>query len=117
MYQIFGAVPCVASKIACPVSQLIFAPGAIPIPPTCAANASDTQSPFKFIVATTSDNNRKSVTLVHKGNIMKFTEGAFKQWGYDLAQNEFGDKVFTWQQYDKIVEEEGKDKANAAQET
>ncbi|PTE79811.1 NADP-dependent isocitrate dehydrogenase [Staphylococcus gallinarum] len=62
------------------------------------------------------DNNRKSVTLVHKGNIMKFTEGAFKQWGYDLEQNEFGDKVFTWQQYDKIVEEEGKDKANAAQE-
>src|SRR5699024_8834744 len=42
------------------------------------------------------DNNRKSVTLVHKGNIMKFTEGAFKQWGYDLAHNEFGDKVFTW---------------------
>ncbi|RIP34092.1 NADP-dependent isocitrate dehydrogenase [Staphylococcus gallinarum] len=62
------------------------------------------------------DNNRKSVTLVHKGNIMKFTEGAFKQWGYDLAQNEFGDKVFTWQQYDKIVEEEGKEKANAVQE-
>ncbi|WP_251942806.1 MULTISPECIES: NADP-dependent isocitrate dehydrogenase [Staphylococcus] len=62
------------------------------------------------------DNNRKSVTLVHKGNIMKFTEGAFKQWGYDLAQNEFGDKVFTWQQYDKIVEEEGKDKANEVQE-
>ena len=62
------------------------------------------------------DNNRKSVTLVHKGNIMKFTEGAFKQWGYDLAQNEFGDKVFTWQQYDKIVEEEGKDKANEVQD-
>jgi isocitrate dehydrogenase len=36
------------------------------------------------------DNNRDSVTLVHKGNIMKFTEGAFKQWGYDLAKNEFG---------------------------
>ncbi|MCG7338468.1 NADP-dependent isocitrate dehydrogenase [Staphylococcus sp. ACRSN] len=62
------------------------------------------------------DNNRKSLTLVHKGNIMKFTEGAFKQWGYDLAHNEFGDKVFTWQQYDEIVEKEGKDKANAAQE-
>lgn len=61
------------------------------------------------------DNNRKSVTLVHKGNIMKFTEGAFKQWGYDLAEREFGDKVFTWQQYDKIVEEKGKDEANAAQ--
>ncbi|CCI61048.1 NADP-dependent isocitrate dehydrogenase [Staphylococcus equorum] len=62
------------------------------------------------------ENNRKSLTLVHKGNIMKFTEGAFKQWGYDLAHNEFGDKVFTWQQYDEIVEKEGKDKANEAQE-
>ncbi|MDU0450420.1 NADP-dependent isocitrate dehydrogenase [Staphylococcus chromogenes] len=62
------------------------------------------------------DNNRKSVTLVHKGNIMKFTEGAFKQWGYDLAEREFGEKVFTWQQYDKIVEEKGKEEANAAQE-
>lgn len=62
------------------------------------------------------DNNRKSLTLVHKGNIMKFTEGTFKQWGYDVAHNEFGDKVFTWQQYDEIVEKEGKDKANAAQE-
>ena len=50
------------------------------------------------------DNNRKTVTLVHKGNIMKFTEGAFKQWGYDVAHNEFVDKVFTWQQYDEIVE-------------
>lgn len=62
------------------------------------------------------DNNRKSVTLVHKGNIMKFTEGAFKQWGYELAEREFGDKVFTWKQYDKIVEEKGKEEANAAQE-
>lgn len=62
------------------------------------------------------ENNRKSLTLVHKGNIMKFTEGAFKQWGYDLAHNEFGDKVFTWQQYDEIVDKEGKDKANEAQE-
>ncbi|MCE4966009.1 NADP-dependent isocitrate dehydrogenase [Staphylococcus chromogenes] len=62
------------------------------------------------------DNNRKSVTLVHKGNIMKFTEGAFKQWGYDLAEREFGEKVFTWQQYDKIVEDQGKEEANAAQE-
>lgn len=61
------------------------------------------------------DNNRKSVTLVHKGNIMKFTEGSFKQWGYDLAHNEFGDKVFTWQQYDEIVEQKGKDAANEAQ--
>ena len=62
------------------------------------------------------DNNRKTVTLVHKGNIMKFTEGAFKQWGYDVAHNEFLDKVFTWQQYDEIVEKDGKDAANQAQE-
>lgn len=39
------------------------------------------------------ENNRKSVTLVHKGNIMKYTEGAFKDWGYELAKEEFGDKV------------------------
>jgi isocitrate dehydrogenase len=58
---------------------------------------------------------RKSVTLVHKGNIMKFTEGAFKNWGYELAEQEFGDKVFTWAQYDRIVEAEGKDAANKAQ--
>ena len=62
------------------------------------------------------DNNRKTVTLVHKGNIMKFTEGAFKQWGYDVAHNEFADKVFTWQQYDEIVEKDGKDATNQAQE-
>ncbi|UXS45489.1 NADP-dependent isocitrate dehydrogenase [Staphylococcus delphini] len=62
------------------------------------------------------DNNRKSVTLVHKGNIMKFTEGAFKQWGYDLAESEFGDQVFTWQQYDRLVEEKGKDEANKIQD-
>jgi isocitrate dehydrogenase len=58
---------------------------------------------------------RKSVTLVHKGNIMKFTEGAFKNWGYELAEQEFGDKVFTWAEYDRIVEADGKDAANKAQ--
>lgn len=57
-----------------------------------------------------------SVTLVHKGNIMKYTEGQFKQWGYELAEEEFGDLVFTWNQYDRIAEKEGKDKANAAQD-
>ncbi len=58
---------------------------------------------------------RKSVTLVHKGNIMKFTEGAFKQWGYDLAEREFGDKVFTWAEYDKIKETDGTEAADKAQ--
>ncbi len=57
-----------------------------------------------------------SVTLVHKGNIMKFTEGHFKQWGYEMAEREYGGKVFTWGQYDRIVEEKGKDAANAAQQ-
>ncbi|TWI56991.1 NADP-dependent isocitrate dehydrogenase [Halalkalibacter nanhaiisediminis] len=61
------------------------------------------------------DEGRKSVTIVHKGNIMKFTEGAFKNWGYEVAEREFGDKVFTWAQYDKLVETEGKDAANKAQ--
>ncbi|WP_437791726.1 NADP-dependent isocitrate dehydrogenase [Macrococcoides caseolyticum] len=59
---------------------------------------------------------RKSVTLVHKGNIMKFTEGAFKQWGYELAEREFGDKVFTWAEYDKVKEAEGTEAADKAQE-
>ncbi|AJY75999.1 NADP-dependent isocitrate dehydrogenase [Paenibacillus beijingensis] len=58
---------------------------------------------------------RKSVTLVHKGNIMKFTEGAFKNWGYEVAEQEFGDKVFTWGQYDRIKEAEGTEAANNAQ--
>ena len=59
--------------------------------------------------------NRKSVTLVHKGNIMKFTEGAFKNWGYELAEREFGDITFTWDQYDRIKAAEGADAANKAQ--
>jgi len=61
------------------------------------------------------DNHKPSVTLVHKGNIMKFTEGKFKDWGYELAEREFGDKVFTWVQYDKILAKEGKAAADKAQ--
>jgi isocitrate dehydrogenase len=58
-----------------------------------------------------------SLTLVHKGNIMKFTEGAFKQWGYDLARNEYGDKTFTWAEYDEIVAKSGKEAADLAQKS
>ncbi|MGG1312097.1 MULTISPECIES: NADP-dependent isocitrate dehydrogenase [Cohnella] len=58
---------------------------------------------------------RKSVTLVHKGNIMKFTEGAFKNWGYEVAETEFPNQTFTWGQYDKIKAEQGEEAANAAQ--
>ena len=61
------------------------------------------------------DEGRRSVTLVHKGNIMKYTEGAFKQWGYELAEREFADKTFTWDQYDRIKEKEGEAAADAAQ--
>ena len=58
--------------------------------------------------------NRKSVTLVHKGNIMKFTEGKFKEWGYNLAEREYADKVFTWNQYDRILADEGPEEAKEA---
>ena len=62
------------------------------------------------------EHSKPSVTLVHKGNIMKFTEGGFKKWGYELARKEFGDKTFTWAEYDEIVEKDGKEKADAAQD-
>ncbi len=61
------------------------------------------------------DHNRKSVTLVHKGNIMKFTEGAFRNWGYDVAENEFGDKVYTWRQWEASKKEKGEEAANKEQ--
>lgn len=63
----------------------------------------------------TIDNNLPSLTLVHKGNIMKYTEGKFKDWGYALLEREFGDKVFTWAQYDRIAAADGKAAADKAQ--
>ncbi len=61
------------------------------------------------------DNQRRSVTLVHKGNIMKFTEGAFRKWGYELAESEFGDRVYTWAQWERTKQESGEAAANAEQ--
>jgi isocitrate dehydrogenase len=58
------------------------------------------------------ENKLPSVTLVHKGNIMKFTEGAFKNWGYELAVREFGDKVYTWNQWEASKKERGEAVAN-----
>jgi len=55
-----------------------------------------------------------SVTLVHKGNIMKYTEGAFKNYGYSLAETEFPDKTFTWRQYEKLKVLSGKTEADHA---
>ncbi len=60
------------------------------------------------------ENKLPSVTLVHKGNIMKYTEGGFKTWGYEVAEQEFGDKIFTWTQFDKIAKEKGEEAANTA---
>lgn len=57
---------------------------------------------------------KPTVTLVHKGNIMKFTEGGFKNWGYELAKTEFGDKVFTWDEWETIKKEKGEKEANEA---
>ncbi len=61
------------------------------------------------------DRKRKSVTLVHKGNIMKFTEGAFRDWGYAVAEKEFGTKVYTWSQWERTKKEKGEDAANQEQ--
>jgi isocitrate dehydrogenase len=58
---------------------------------------------------------RKSVTFVHKGNIMKFTEGAFRNWGYALAEREFGDKVYTWEQWERTKASKGEEAAAAEQ--
>jgi isocitrate dehydrogenase len=63
------------------------------------------------------DNGRKSVTLVHKGNIMKYTEGAFRNWGYALAEAEFGDGVYTWSQWERTRQAEGEQAANLEQQT
>jgi isocitrate dehydrogenase len=60
---------------------------------------------------------RKSVTLVHKGNIMKFTEGAFRNWGYALAEREFADRVYTWEQWERTKAAKGEDAANAEQKS
>ena len=59
------------------------------------------------------DNQRKSVTLVHKGNIMKYTEGAFRTWGYALAEAEFGSQVYTWEKWKRTKSASGEDAANA----
>lgn len=58
---------------------------------------------------------RKSVTLVHKGNIMKFTEGAFRDWGYEYAERAFGDHVYTWAQWERTKAARGEAAANAEQ--
>lgn len=58
--------------------------------------------------------NKPSVTLVHKGNIMKYTEGGFKNWGYDVAEKDYGEQVFTWRQFEAIKSDKGAEAAEMA---
>lgn len=58
------------------------------------------------------EHKRSSVTIVHKGNIMKFTEGGFKNWGYALAEREFGEFVYTWEHWERTKKERGEEEAN-----
>jgi isocitrate dehydrogenase len=66
---------------------------------------------LKFAV----ENRRKSVTFVHKGNIMKFTEGAFMRWGYAVAERDFAASTYTWQTWEKTKAAKGEDAANLEQ--
>ena len=62
------------------------------------------------------DNGRKSVTIVHKGNIMKYTEGAFRSWAYALAEREFPEATYTWSQWERTVADQGQEAANREQD-
>jgi len=77
------------------------------------ASKEGTERLFRAAVQYAIANKRKSVTIVHKGNIMKFTEGAFRGWSYSLAEREFADEVFTWEQWERIKAAKGEKEANA----
>jgi isocitrate dehydrogenase len=62
------------------------------------------------------DNKRRNITLVHKGNIMKYTEGAFRNWGYELVESEFSDQTYTWAQWERTKKARGEEAANAEQD-
>ena len=72
-----------------------------------------TERLFRAAVAYAVAHKRKSVTIVHKGNIMKFTEGAFRNWSYALAEKEFADQVYTWEQWERTKAAKGEATANA----
>jgi len=74
-----------------------------------------TERLIRSAIEYTIENNLPSLTIVHKGNIMKYTEGKFKDWGYALLEREYGDKVFTWTEYDRIAAEQSKEAADKAQ--
>ena len=82
-----------------------------------AVSKSGTTRLMHSAVAYAIKHKQKSVTIVHKGNIMKYTEGGFRDWAYATAEKYFGDKVYTWAQYEKTKKEKGEDAANSEQHT
>jgi len=75
-----------------------------------------TERLFRAAVEYAIVNRRKSVTIVHKGNIIKFTEGAFRNWCYALAEREFPDRTYTWEQWERSKAAKGEKEANAEQD-
>ncbi len=75
-----------------------------------------TERLFRAAIEYALANGRKSVTIVHKGNIMKFTEGAFRNWSYELAEREFASRVYTWERWEKTKAAKGEKAANEEQE-
>lgn len=71
-----------------------------------------TERLFRAAIQYAIDNQRKSVTIVHKGNIQKFTEGAFRNWSYALAEREFPNQTYTWEQWERTKAEDGSKAAN-----
>ena len=75
-----------------------------------------TERLFRAAIEYAVANQRKSVTIVHKGNIMKFTEGAFRNWSYALAEKEFGKQTYTWEQWERTKAAKGEKAANEEQD-
>ncbi|HTE41953.1 MAG TPA: NADP-dependent isocitrate dehydrogenase [Steroidobacteraceae bacterium] len=75
-----------------------------------------TERLFRSAIEYAIANKRKSVTIVHKGNILKFTEGSFRSWAYALAEREFATQVYTWDQWERTKAEKGEKTANAEQD-
>src|SRR5271163_5003000 len=81
------------------------------------ASKEGTERLFRAAVQYAIVNKRKSVTIVHKGNIMKFTEGAFRNWSYQLAEREFANEVYTWEQWERAKAARGEQEANLEMDT
>src|SRR5512136_2898058 len=81
-----------------------------------AVSQEGTERLFRAAIEYAIVNKRKSVTIVHKGNIMKFTEGAFRNWCYALAEREFAAQTYTWDQWERTKAAKGERAANAEQD-